>query len=223
MRYISPLTKTLHFIFNVTGRCYNCSGTSHLAGQCPSSRRRAKRNRASKDIVVVHHNHYYQTRAGVNNPWGVPHRSINSSITQRGERLSVTTTTSTLTICRPNPIRPWPIHPTLPITTSTSITRPTRPPAPSSLSSLSHLPRFIYSPPTPHTGQISFTPSNTNPRHHLITMRFQMPCPSHIHHLHSLAIPIELPPPPRPLTTTTFTKKTAENKTKVPRHCKYCN
>ena len=117
VRYISPFTKTLHFILNVTGRCYNCSGTSHLAGQCPSSRRRAKRNRASKGIVVVHHNHYYQTRAGVNNPWGVPHRSINSSITQRGERLSVTTTTSTLTICRPIPIRPSPIHPTLPITT----------------------------------------------------------------------------------------------------------
>ena len=173
-----------------------------------------------------------QTRAGVTNPWGVPHtsnnssRNINSSITQQGERLSVTTTTSTLTICRPIPIRPWPIYPTLPITTSTtstSITRPTPPPPPSSLSSLSHVPRFIYSPPTPHTGQISFSPSNTNPRHHLMTMRFQMPCPSHIHHLHSLAIAIELPPPQRPLTTTTFTEKTTENKTKVPRHCKYCN
>ena len=112
----------------------------------------------------------YQTRAGVTNPWGVPHRSnndsrnINSSITQQGERLSVTTTTSTLTICRPIPIRPWPIYPTLPITTSTtitSITRPTPLPPLSSLSSssLSHVPRFIYSPPTPHTGQISFTPS----------------------------------------------------------------
>ena len=53
-----------------------------------------------------------QTRAGVTNPWGVPHtsnnssRNINSSITQQGERLSVTTTTSTLTVCRPIPIRP---------------------------------------------------------------------------------------------------------------------
>ena len=97
-----------------------------------------------------------QTRAGVANPWGVPNRStnssrnINSSITQRGERLSVSTTTSTLTICRPIPIHPWPIHPTLPITTSTtstSITRPTRPQPPSSLSSLSHVPWLIYSPP----------------------------------------------------------------------------
>ena len=63
-----------------------------------------------------------QTRARVTNPWGEPHRSINSSIAQRGERLSVTTTTSTLTICRPIPIRPWPIHPTLSITTSTTTT-----------------------------------------------------------------------------------------------------
>ena len=163
-----------------------------------------------------------QTRAGVTNPWGVPHRSINSSrninssITQQGERLSVTTTTSTLTICRPIPIRPWPIHPTLPITTSTtttSITRPTPLPPLSSLSSssLSHVPRFIYSPPTPHTGQISFTPSNTNPPLHLMTMRFQMPSLSHIFYFYSLAIPIELPPPPHPLTTTTFTQKTTEN------------
>ena len=154
-----------------------------------------------------------QTQAGVTNPWGVPQgsnnssRNINSSITQRGERLSVTTTTSTLTICRPIPIRPWPIHPT-------SITRPTPPPPPSSSISLSHVPRFIYSSPTPHTGQISFTPSNTNPRHHLMTTRFQMPCPSHIHHLYSLAIPIKLPPPPRPLTTTTFTQKTTEKQDK---------
>ena len=49
----------------ITGRCYNCSGTGHLAGQCPSSRRRAKRNRASKDIVVVHHNHYYNGHTSV--------------------------------------------------------------------------------------------------------------------------------------------------------------
>ena len=154
-----------------------------------------------------------------NQSLGRAHRSINSSrnitssIAQRGERLSVTTTTSTLTICRPIPICPWPIHPTLPITTSTttSITRPTLPPPPSSsLSSFPHVPRFIYSTPTPHTGQISFTSSNTNPRHHLMTMRFQMPCSSHIHHLYSLAIPIELPPPPHPLTTTTFTQKTTE-------------
>ena len=74
--------------------------------------------------------------------------------------------------------------------------------------------QFIYSPPTQHTGQISFTPSNTNARHHLMTMRFQMPCPSHIHHLYSLAIPIELPTPPRPLTTTTFTQKTTEKQDK---------
>ena len=165
------------------------------------------------------------TRAGITNPLGVPHRSINSSrninssITQRGERLSVTTTTSTLTICCPIPIRPWPIHPSLPITTSTtttSITRPTPlPPASSSSSSsLSHVPRFIYSPPTPNTGQISFTPSNTNPRHHLMTMSFQMPSPSHIHHLYSLAIPIEPPPPPHPLTTT-FTQKTTEKQDKT--------
>ena len=171
-----------------------------------------------------------QTRAGVTNPWGEPHKSINSSrninssIAQQGERLSVTTTTSTLTICRLIPIRPWPIHPTLPITTSTtttSITRPTLPPPPSSsLPSLSHVPQFIYSPPTPHTGQISFTPSNTNPRHHLMTTRFQMPCPSHIHHLYLVAIPIELPLPQSPLTTTTFTQKTSKTGQKY--RSKYC-
>ena len=59
------LTLFLICVKFITGRCYNCSGTSHLAGQCPSSRRPAKRNRASKDMVVVHHNHYYNGHTSV--------------------------------------------------------------------------------------------------------------------------------------------------------------
>ena len=49
VQYIAPFTKTLHFIFNVTGRCFNCNGSGHLARECPPSRWRAKRNKVAKD------------------------------------------------------------------------------------------------------------------------------------------------------------------------------
>lgn len=137
-------------------------------------------------------------------------------------RLSVTTTTSTHTttltststptIRRPIPIRPWLIHPTLPITTSTtttSITRPPPPPPPSS-SLLSH--RFIYSPRTPSTGQTSFTHFSTNPHQRLMTIRLHIPCPTQTHHI-SVAIPKEIPPSPRPLSRTTFTQMTTQTTT----------
>ena len=103
-----------------------------------------------------------------------PRLSVTST-TSTHTTTSTTTSTSTSTpaIRRPIPIRPWPIHPTLPITTTTTTTTITRPPPPPS-SSFSH--QLNYTPPTPSTGQISLTRFSTNPHQRLMTLRLHRGC-----------------------------------------------
>ena len=140
-----------------------------------------------------------------------PRLSVTST-TSTHTTTSTTTSTSTSTpaIRRPIPIRPWPIHPTLPITTTTTTTSITRPPPPPS-SSFSH--QLIYTPPTPSTGQISLTRFSTNPHQRLMTLRLHMPCATQTLHIYSVAIPKEFPPPPRPLSRTTSTQTTTQTTT----------
>ena len=144
-----------------------------------------------------------------------PRLSVTSTTsTTTSTHTTTSTSTSTPAIRRPIPIRPWPIHHTLPITTSTtttSITWPPPPPPPPSSSSFSH--QLIYTTPTPSTGQISLTRFSTNPHQRLMTLRLHMPCATQTLHIYSVAIPIEFPPPPRPLSRTTSTQTTTQTTT----------